>query len=133
MWNAETVKRLHVQHLNIEKSDASDQLLHTETTAKADRELAQRRLETAERRASEANTQAEKWRKKAEEQSALATASAEMADEHVATVQIHSKARIEEAHLNAQKRVDHGKALVEETHMECERRKEQCSQQRESL
>merc|ERR1719161_2694748 len=133
MWNAETVKRLHVQHLHIEKSDASDKLLHMETTAKADQELAQRRLETAERRANEANAQAEKWRKKSDEQSALAATMAQMADEHVATVQTHSKARIEEAHTNAQKRVDHGKALVEETVQECERKKDQCAQQRESL
>jgi len=133
MWGAESVKRLHVQHLNVQKSDAQDALLHTESTAKADRELAQRRLETAERRAREAHAQAEKWQQRSAEQAALATQSAENADEHVAMVQTHSKARIEEANANAQKRVDHGKALVEETVAECERKKAQCSQQRESL
>merc|ERR1719265_842413 len=87
MWSAENVKRLHVQHLNMEKSDTSDKLLHAETTAKAERELAQRRLETSERRAREAQAQAEKWKARSAEHSALAAASAQMADEHVATVQ----------------------------------------------
>jgi len=133
LWSAENVKRLHVQHMNIEKSDAADQLLHTETTAKADRELAQRRLETAERRAAEAHSQAEKWKARSAEQTAMANHSAQLADEHVQEVQQISKARIEEAHANAHKRVEHGKALVEETVQECDRRKAQCALQRDSL